>query len=107
MARAHDRDVRGVGVALPSQTIYEQGPNHAPTPDIFYPTAPTDPQRRFNAALMDVEVFAEGIDRGRPTGSRPSQVRVKQQSRHPDGTVFSAGESRIRSTSSSPPRSKR
>jgi len=84
------------GSAPPSRAIYEQGPNHNPTPGIFYPDGPDwSSQRRFNAALMDVEVFAEGIDPGAANwGVVHLDYVLRQQARHPDGTVFSAGESR-------------
>jgi hypothetical protein len=85
----------GRGYQPPGGTIYGYTAKGRPTADIYYPQRPDwSAERRFNAAEMDVEIWASTDD---PLAYEFAKVHLgqtmTQQARHPDGHTFATGES--------------
>ena len=80
----------------PGGTIYRVGSHGVSTANIYYPQG-TDwsKVRRHNMALMDVSFVAAGHDAGFSWAKAHINSVVKQQARHKDGRIFSAGETRF------------
>ena len=77
----------------PGGTIYRVGSRGVCTPSIYFPQG-TDwsATRRHNLALMDVAVFVVGRNEGFGWAKVHINYVLRQQSRHKDRRVFSAGE---------------
>ena len=77
----------------PGGTIYRWGKNKSQTADMYFPQGNDwSGYRRFNAALMDVEVFAARVDwRSYYWADKHLSYVIRQQSRYRDRHVFSSG----------------
>lgn len=91
------RFVAGQGYQAPGGTIYGYTAHGHPTASIYYPQRPDwSADRRFNAAEMDVEIWASTGDVLAYDFARAHLAHtLGQQARHEDGRTFSAGETRF------------
>lgn len=81
----------------PGGTIYRRDKENHPTAGLYYPQGPDwSPFRRFNAAEMDVEIWALNIDSS-AYGFAVAHIAytLALQARHSDGMAFAKGESRF------------
>jgi hypothetical protein len=83
------------GFVAPGGTIYQRDGENQPAASIYYPQGPDwSSERRFNAAEMDVEIWALHADGAAYEFARLHLLAtLAQQARHRDGRMFAAGES--------------
>ena len=81
----------------PGGTIYRTGAKGVVTANIYYPNGTGRSKvRKFNAAEMDVEVFASKFDKKSYDWAKAHLLALlKQQRRHVDGKIFSNGETKF------------
>lgn len=85
------------GFAAPGGTIYRRDGENRPAASIYHPQGPDwSAERRFNAAEMDVEVWALHADGAAYEFARMHLLAtLAQQARHSDSRMFAAGESKF------------
>jgi hypothetical protein len=85
------------GFTAPGGAIYRRDTSNRPAASIYYPQGPDwSAERRFNAAEMDVEMWALHADGAAYEFARLHLLAtLAQQARHPDSRMFSVGESTL------------
>jgi hypothetical protein len=81
----------------PGGTIYRRDKRGRPIPWVYYPQGDDwGTRRRFNAAQMDVEAFADRVSTQAYAYGRVHMLyNLQLQKRHGDGHIFSPGETRF------------